>query len=81
MIRITVILCFLQTATNMTIPDRSYQYNTTKMTSSTTSFTGDSFEIDLSGEEAGETVIITVMFRNGACESMASISVTTGGRS
>ena len=46
------------------------------MTFSTTSFTGDSFEIDLSGEEAGEAVTITVMFQNVACESMASISVT-----
>ena len=40
------------------------------------SFTGDSFEIDLSGEETGETITITVMFQNSACESMASISVT-----
>ena len=40
------------------------------------SFTGDSFEIDLSGEQAGETVTITVMFQNNACESMANISVT-----
>ena len=60
---------------NITIPDRSYQYNTTGMISPIMSFTGDSFEIDLSGEEAGETVTITVMFQSGACESMASISV------
>ena len=58
------------------MPDRSYQYNTTGVTFSTMSFTGDSFEIDLSGEEAGETVTITVMFQNNACESMANISVT-----
>ena len=58
------------------MPDRSYQYNTTRVTFPTMSFTGDSFEIDLSGEETGETVTITVMFQNNVCESMANISVT-----
>ena len=59
------------------MPDRSYQHNTTGVTFPTMSFTGDSFEIDLSGEETGETVTITVMFQNNACESMANISVTS----
>ena len=59
-----------------TVPTRSYQNTMSGVTSSTMSFTGDSFEIDLSGEEAGETVTITVMFQNNACESMANISVT-----
>ena len=65
----------MQHISEAVVPYRGYQYTTNYSTSLMMNFTGDYFEIDLFGVEAGQTVTVTVIFQREFCRKMVTANL------
>ena len=69
------VLLIMQHISEAVVPYRGYQYTTNNSTSLMMNFTGDYFEIDLFGVEAGQTVTVTVIFQREFCRKVVTANL------
>ena len=64
----------IQGVSESVVPTRTYQYTFNDTTSPVETFRGVTFEIELCKAEDGQKVVVSVMFRNGPCNSMLTVT-------